>query len=102
MYQNCIIFTLTFPCRFKQLPRNYWKDKSNQVSKLKEIEQKLGINEPTDWYRFTVRNARSSGGTTLLEQYNNSLSSMLSALYPSVQWDLTRYVSIQLFSLFIL
>ena len=72
------------------MSRNYWKDKSNQVNKLKELEQKLGIKEPSDWYRVKTRDVINSGGSSLLEQYNSSLSSMLIALYPEVQWDLNK------------
>ena len=73
-----------------KLPRNYLKDKSNQLSKLKELEQKLGIKEPTDWYKVGVVDVQNSGGTSLLEQYRDSLSSLLSSLYPEVQWEFMR------------
>ena len=72
--------------------RKYWKDKTNQLSKLKEIEQKLGIKEPTDWYKFEKKDVSKYGGGGLLLEYNNSAKKMLIELYPNVKWDLTKYV----------
>ena len=66
---------------------------------MKELEQKLGIKELSDWYKVGVVDVQNSGGATLLSYYNHSLSSLLITLYPEVQWDITKY-SIILFYLF--
>ena len=77
------------------LPPFFWKDKSNQLNKLKELEQKLGIKEPSDWYKVGVVDVQNSGGATLLQQYKSSVRMMVSSLYPEVQWDITKYSIIQ-------
>jgi hypothetical protein len=77
--------------RFRHAPRNYWKDKENQLKTLKEVEQKLNIQQPTDWYNYRNKDIIKHGGNVLLSKYNNSMSQMLQALYPEVEWDAVRY-----------
>src|SRR5690349_16646044 len=80
-------------CRFSKVPHNYWKDKTNQLKALRELEGKLKISQPEDWYRIKNSNVIEQGGKALLYQYNGSLSRMLSTLYPAVQWEVTKYVA---------
>jgi hypothetical protein len=72
------------------VPRNHWKDKSNQLKLLKEVESKLGITTPTDWYKITNKNVIASGGVALLNRYESSIKKALKALYPEVNWDPKR------------
>jgi hypothetical protein len=76
---------------FKQVPRNYWKDKSNQLKELKIIEQKLGIKEPSDWYNMRNADIIAHNGGSLLKWHKTSISNLLAAHYPNIQWDVTRY-----------
>ena len=75
----------------KALPQYFWKNKANHLGKLKELEQKLGIKEPTDWYKIRVVDVGNAGGHSLINQYKNSVRVMVSSLYPEVQWDITKY-----------
>jgi hypothetical protein len=81
---------LKYTCRFKQVPRNYWKNRSNQLAELKELEQKLKIKEPSDWYQVSSKNIVDNGGISLLKQFGESISKMLASLYPDVTWDVRR------------
>jgi hypothetical protein len=73
------------------VPRHFWKSKSNQLTTLKDIEKKLNITTPTDWYKMRNKDVLQHGGRPLLKQYGNSLTRMLSVLYSDVKWDLTRF-----------
>jgi hypothetical protein len=70
----------------------FWGDKTRQLQLLKQIEKKLNIKQPIDWYRFQRTDLIKGDQRTsvILEQYNNSLGKLLSSLYPEVKWDLTR------------
>jgi hypothetical protein len=71
--------------------KNYWKDTSNQLNTFKELELKLQINEPTDWYNVGYGDVFRLGGDMLLRQFNKSVSKMVKHFYPEVKWDLARY-----------
>jgi hypothetical protein len=73
---------------------NYWNSKANQLLELKKLEQKLNIQQPTDWYSITQREIIEKGGKVLISKYNDSLSKTLSALYPDIKWELTRYIQV--------
>ena len=57
---------------------------------LKQLETKLGIQSPEDWYRFKRSDVIQHGGVNLLHQYSNSITQMLSSLYPDVPWVMTK------------
>jgi hypothetical protein len=76
--------------RFKFVPFHYWKDRSNHLKKLKEIEQKLNIQQPSDWYEFQNKDVKANGGSGLLIQHGNSLSGLLTSLYPEEKWDISK------------
>jgi hypothetical protein len=59
---------------------------------LKDIEQKLNIKEPSDWYKHTKKDMIRHGGNPLLYYYDNSPSKVLQNMYPDYNWDLTKYV----------
>jgi hypothetical protein len=61
-----------------------------QLEFLKQIEKKLQIQQPADWYNYGKREVSKSGGGTLLRFYSNSICEMLKALYPENEWDMTR------------
>jgi hypothetical protein len=83
---SCLIPSSHNLIRSTRAPRNYWKDKANQLRLMKSIEQKLQINHPNDWYTKTVKDVQQNGGFTLLKYHNNSLYNALQALYPEHNW----------------
>jgi hypothetical protein len=84
--------------RFKHVSKSasqktfaHLQDKSNQLAQLKEIEQKLQIKQPTDWYNYDAKDVRDNGGRILMHRiYNNSLITMLKSLYPEVDWEISK------------
>ena len=87
VHLQSLLFNIWF--RFSQVPVNYWKDKSNQLKALKELERKLGIKDLSDWYNMKTQDIRENG-QMLFRHHNDSISQMLSSLYPDFQWDLTK------------
>jgi hypothetical protein len=77
--------------RFSKTPNHYWKNTTNQLNTLKQIETNLGITTPTDWYNMKTVDVLSQGGKALLAQFQGSMVKMLKALYPNVEWNLKRY-----------
>jgi hypothetical protein len=74
------------------VPRGYWLKKENQLAFLKDLEQKLDIQEPSGWYNFKYEDIVNNGGKALLTKYyNSSMSKMLKTLYPDYAWDLSKY-----------
>jgi hypothetical protein len=71
------------------------QNKLPRLVDLQEIERKLGITQPTDWYKFGYREVIKNGGRSLLYNFGNSLSRMLASLYPEVNWEISRYNIIQ-------
>lgn len=43
------------------------------------------------WTKVTVKDIKNRGGSTLLNYYNGSISSMLHTLYPEHKWDPTKF-----------
>jgi hypothetical protein len=73
-----------------RIRKHKWSDISLQLSLLQEIEKKLSINTPSDWYKIRNRDVIANGGRSLVNLYGGSLSKMLSAIYPEVHWDIKR------------
>jgi hypothetical protein len=72
--------------RFGKCPQNFWDKKSNQFQFLEWAAQQLNIKQPSDWYNVTNKDLSEIGGASLLNKYNKSPSSMLSAVYPEYNW----------------
>jgi hypothetical protein len=70
----------------------FWSDKARQLQLFKQLERRLRINQPIDWYNISHQDLFKGDQRTrgILGQYNNSLGSLLSTLYPDVQWDITK------------
>ena len=73
-----------------RVPQNYWKDKSNQLAALKQLEAKLDIKEPTDWYNLKYDIVIKVDENNLIKQFDSSLSKMLISLRPEIQWETTK------------
>src|SRR5690242_8115425 len=61
---------------------------------LDRIGRKRGFTEMEDWYRVRVRDILANGGTTLLQKYRGSPTSLVCALFPEHQWVLHRFASV--------
>src|SRR6476660_4706273 len=69
---------------------------NRNLHRLKLIEQKLNIQTLDDWYNIRYNNVKKNGGSSLLNSYNGSISSMLKSLYPDHTWQMTRFVAAHL------
>ena len=47
----------------------------------------MKVENPVDWKKIKLNDIASRGGRTLLNRYNHSMKSMLSAVYNDVNWD---------------
>ena len=75
------------PWKFEKTPRNFWDNVNNQKKFMEWAGKQLKINEMSDWYKVTVKDLSSVGGSSLVShKYNNSLISLLSTLYPEYEW----------------
>jgi hypothetical protein len=64
--------------------------RTQQLSLLKEIETKLGIKEPSDWYKYHKSHLSRNGGRKLL-RLHKSIPTLLLTLYPDYPWDTSKY-----------
>src|SRR5690348_7666840 len=73
-------------------------DNTLQLQLLKQLEQKLKVKQPTDWYKHKPNDLikKDTRAVTLLKHYDNSLPKLLSSLYPEVEWETTRYLEYSL------
>jgi len=73
------------PWKFKstQKSKTFWKSVSNQISFLLWLGEQLNYSKHQDWYNLTIPDIEKHGGAALLSQYGNSLTSIVSILFPS-------------------
>jgi hypothetical protein len=77
--------------KFNKTRNNYWHDIRNQRHFLDNLAKRLSVSSPQDWYRYTVKDIQKNGGSSLLKLYKNSLITMLSKVYPDVQWEAWKF-----------
>lgn len=72
---------------FKRVPNHYWKSKLFQKKFLDDFALKNSINTSNDWSKIKHKQIKQSGGSGLLNQYNNSLYKALKENYPDNNWN---------------
>jgi hypothetical protein len=73
--------------RFHPVARNYWDSRENRLIAIKDVENELGINEPSEWYKHTGNTIDKYCGTGLLaNKYECSLIKLLQDIYPEFPW----------------
>jgi hypothetical protein len=65
------------------LPSGFWQDMTNVTKYVEWLSTQLYITSPEDWARVTVLDVHRLYGGSLLARYNQSLSNLLSAVYPN-------------------
>jgi len=65
----------------------------NQRRYLDELAEKLGIEKGggAGWYQVSSQTLIDNGGAALLRKYDDSISSMLFAAYPDVDWNPVKF-----------
>ena len=79
------------PWKFNNTPEKAWKDHKLQKTFLEWASKELNIQDIEDWYKVTVDDFKKIGGASLLAQYDNSLSSMLSSVLKELPWQLWKF-----------
>lgn len=67
--------------------RGYWKEQANRAAALKEIGERLGVREVSDWKNVQFKDIRREGGGSLMNHYNNSVFAMLKDLHPEEELE---------------
>ena len=84
-----IYFELIYDSRFSKVPNNFWKGRSNQLTALKELEEKLGIKELEDWYKVKIQDLPDN---RLLKSCNYSLLELLKTFFPDYDWKPWKFL----------
>lgn len=61
--------------------QGYWDSIENQRAFVKSLEQKLGLQTPSDWKKVTQKDVIHLGGRSLLGKHGGSLFAVLEAVY---------------------
>jgi hypothetical protein len=69
--------------RFDPMPKDYWKDISNQKFFFDWVAEKLNFKSNDDWSGITYEKLCEMGGKGLLREYSNSITGALTAVYPN-------------------
>jgi hypothetical protein len=64
---------------------------SSNLPILKEVEKRLNITQPSDWYKCESKEViYENGGKKLLRKYGDSLLALLKSAYPDYPWEITK------------
>jgi hypothetical protein len=75
------------PWKFTMCPRNYWDDMKNQRKFMDWAGKQLNVQETNDWLKIQHQDFCEIGGTSLLMKYRNSMSRLLTEVYPKHNWN---------------
>eukprot|EP01114_Cavostelium_apophysatum_P022685 TRINITY_DN8291_c0_g1_i1.p1 TRINITY_DN8291_c0_g1~~TRINITY_DN8291_c0_g1_i1.p1 ORF type:complete len:560 (+),score=113.65 TRINITY_DN8291_c0_g1_i1:52-1731(+) len=79
---------------FHQVPSGFWRDGSHRKEFLHRLSKKLNIRKWQDWYRVTLHDIVSNGGSSLLNHFGNSPSKLITTLLPEHPWNLYDFESV--------
>jgi hypothetical protein len=71
---------------FKIAPRHFWQDPKNHQMYMQWLGERLGIRDPSDWYRVTNQDFRDHGGGAFLLHYDSTVSAAIKAYLPDYDW----------------
>jgi hypothetical protein len=93
--------------RFNPVSRGYWESMENQAKYLQWFQDRLEINQPSDWYGITNRQFASYHGGGLIQQEGKltcpetrcqeifflvgGVMNILKKHYPDNQWDISQW-----------
>ena len=63
-----------------------WESKDNQRMFLDQLSKDLGITRMEGWYTVDPESVTQRGGTSLFSRYGNSMTSMITSIYPEHKW----------------
>lgn len=62
--------------------RNFWQFVENRKEFLLDVEKKLGIQKPEDWYEVKSSKVLHLGGSGLLNYFDHSISKAVTSIFP--------------------
>jgi hypothetical protein len=79
--------------KFNKKPHNYWTETKNQREFLSDIGVKLGITagQYERWYGVSNRDIIKEGGASLLKSHDDSISSLVMAVFPEFEWEIENF-----------
>eukprot|EP01114_Cavostelium_apophysatum_P016892 TRINITY_DN4898_c0_g1_i1.p2 TRINITY_DN4898_c0_g1~~TRINITY_DN4898_c0_g1_i1.p2 ORF type:complete len:285 (-),score=54.08 TRINITY_DN4898_c0_g1_i1:1012-1866(-) len=63
------------------------KEAKGQLAFMQGLAKKLGFSKPEDWYNVARRDFIEHGGRSLLKQYGDSPSKVITSIFSDVQWN---------------
>ncbi|MCP4659822.1 MAG: hypothetical protein GY856_30840 [bacterium] len=81
--------------RFHRTPFGFWDDPANRRRYLEWLGDRLGYEEPDDWYGLQTEHLRENHGGGLLARYNGSPSRIVTFNYPEHVWLEWRFAVAQ-------
>jgi hypothetical protein len=80
------------PWKFIQVPANYWNNIENHKKYMEWLFDILGYKTIEDWYKITRDIIhKNHGGGLFSNQYNSSISKMITTIYPEYKWDVSKF-----------
>ncbi len=76
----------------RNVPHGHWNQLDNQQSFMDDIEMKLQVTKPEDWFQLTSAMIQQYGGGGLLSIKYNSIPKLLSALRPEYKTACRNFV----------
>jgi G:T-mismatch repair DNA endonuclease (very short patch repair protein) len=84
--------TIWYPWLFRITTKGTWKNKENHSKYIKWLEERLSITDPSDWYKYDATIIVENKGCGLLQnEYNHSLTKLLSFVYPDYDFKMYRF-----------
>eukprot|EP01121_Diplochlamys_sp_Union-15-3_P013862 TRINITY_DN4362_c0_g1_i1.p1 TRINITY_DN4362_c0_g1~~TRINITY_DN4362_c0_g1_i1.p1 ORF type:complete len:431 (-),score=54.16 TRINITY_DN4362_c0_g1_i1:183-1475(-) len=80
--------------KFSNVPRGYWKDKSNHRLFFDWLGEVLHYQNHDDWYNISQADIYRHGGRGLLAYYEESPAKALTMVYPDVPWLMWKFTSV--------
>lgn len=84
------------PLKFVKVPQKYWASVENQRAFMDDVGRQLGFREGEldRWYAVSTQIFIDHGGKSILQRYNDSLSTILTNIYPEHNWDPLRFTKV--------
>lgn len=77
--------------RFVDLPRDYWKKKTNQKEYLVWLGKKLGYKNTEDLYHLTNADFENNHGAGLLAEYKGKAADAVMSVYSNLKLDKSKF-----------
>jgi hypothetical protein len=77
--------------RFKDLPRDYWKKKTNQKEYMVWLGKKLGLKSTEDLYKITAKDFEENHGSGMLAEYKGDAPEAVTSVYTNLKLDKSKF-----------